>query len=384
MRNTWHDIETFSRVPIKHGTHRYAEAAEVLLWSFADGDDIVRVWDLVNFTLHWEDEISGLWRERPINEMPVELALVLESQQTLVWFHNGGQFDFPVLDRAQPWFAKRVPWSRRRDTMIQAYAHGMPGSLDKLGEVLGIAEDKRKIADGKKLVRLFCLPQNEAFIKRYGTDRATKQTHPEEWQRFIEYAAGDIVTMREAHRLLPKWNLNDKQWKLWEMDMRANHRGFAVDLELAEGAVRASDAAKARLATRTQEITDGEVQATTQRDALLAHILKSYGVELPDMRADTLERRLDDPDLPDAVKELLRIRLQASMNSVAKFKTLLKGVNSDGRLRGTMQFRGAARTGRCAHRMFQPGNLMRPTMSHEMVELGIECIKTGSEDLVFT
>ena len=34
------------------------------------------------------------------------------------------------------------------------------------------------------------------------------------------------------------------------------------------------------------------------------------------------------------------------MNSVSKFKTLLKRVSSDGRLRGSMQFRGAGRTGR--------------------------------------
>ena len=50
----------------------------------------------------------------------------------------------------------------------------------------------------------------------------------------------------------------------------------------------------------------------TQRDALLAHLLKAYNVSLPDMQAGTIERRLEDPELPEPVKELLSIRLQTS------------------------------------------------------------------------
>lgn len=383
MRPTFHDLETWAPVPIKNGTHVYAESAEAMIWAFADGEGRVKVWDIVNGSLHWYDEIVDGWIEDLAPSVPKELNGIIDDPEALVFFHNGGQFDFPVLERAMPEIIRRVPWSRRRDTMVQAYLHSMPGALDKLGEVLHIESDKRKHADGKKLVQLFCKPQGEPFQKRYGTDRATKQTHPVEWQRFIRYAGGDIITMREVHRILPRWNLTPKQWELWACDMRMNFRGFAVDLELAHGAVRASEAAKARLAKESTELTDGEVGATTQRDALLSHILETYGVELPDMRADTLERRLDDPDLPEIVKDLLRNRLQASMNSVSKYKTLLKGVNSDGRLRGCHQFRGAFRTGRWAHRMFQPANLPRPDMPQAMIDIGIDAIKSRSEDLVF-
>ncbi len=78
------------------------------------------------------------------------------------------------------------------------------------------------------------------------------------------------------------------------------------------------------------------------------------------MQRSTLERRMADPDLPSAVKELLAIRLQASTTSTSKYKSLMKGVSSDGRLRGTLQFCGASRTGRWAGRLFQPQNLPRP------------------------
>lgn len=298
MRDTFHDLETFSRVNLKTaGSHKYARDCEVMIWAFADGDGTIYVWDLVHSELWWEDELSGLWVMVPVGELPYELRALLEDPTALIWFHNGGQFDFPVLDEQLPELAP--PFERRRDTMVQAFAHALPGALEKLGDILGMTEDKKKIKDGKALVRLFCMPQNEAFQKKFGTDRATRETHPAEWMRFIQYAGGDIVTMREARRILPQWNYSsEKQIRLCLLDWKINARGFQVDVQLAEAAVRGADKAKAILAAQAQELTDDEIQATTQRDALLAYILAEHGVELPDMRADTLERRIDDPNLP--------------------------------------------------------------------------------------
>lgn len=385
MRDTFHDLETYSPEPLNNGSHRYAEKAEVLLWAYAGGDGDIKVWDVANGYVHWQDELTGLWEEQYIGKPfpPQSLIEILHDPDAAVWFHNGGMFDFVVLQHALPHLLKHVDISRWRDTMVQAFAHALPGALEKLGEVLNLHEDHRKIAEGKKLVRLFCMPQNEDFSKKFGTIRASKATHPAEWQRFVQYAGGDIVTMREARRLTPSWNYKDKQLLLWHTDLKINNRGFAVDLELAKHAVTAATLIQDRLSRRVQVATDDEVGSATQRDAMLDFLqplCAEFGVELPDLKADTLERRLEDPDLPDYIKDLLRIRLEASMNSVSKFKTLLKRVSSDGRLRGSMQFRGAGRTGRWAHRGFQPGNLPRPSLSHELIEFAIECIKADDVD----
>lgn len=387
MRDTFHDLETFSRVNLKtEGSHKYARACEVMIWAFADGDGTIYVWDRVHDEVWWEDELTGIWEMQPIHwggDVPGELLALLQDQEALIWFHNGGQFDFPVIDNQMPYLADAIPAARRRDTMVLAFAHALPGALEKLGDILGMSEDKKKQKEGKALVRLFCMPQNEAFVAKYGTDRATRDTHPAEWMRFIQYAGGDITTMREARRKLPQWNYSTpKQIELCLIDWRINARGFQVDTELAQAAVTGADKAKAVLGKRTREITDDEVQSTTQRDVLLAYILASHGVELPDMRADTLERRVDDPDLPEAVRELLRIRLQASMNSVTKFKVVLRMVCDDGRMRGCMQFRGAGRTGRWAHRGFQPGNLPRPAFSHKLIEFAIQALKMDDVELI--
>lgn len=360
---SFNDLETYSETPINCGAHRYAEGAEVLLWSYALDDAAVDVWDVT----------TG-------RRMPSALYDQLADERNEVWFHNGGMFDFVVLqhcgaDLGMP----PVAMSRWRDTMVQAYMHSLPGSLDKLCAVLQVPQDQRKLKTGKELVRLFCMPRPKNMKLR----RATRETHPEEWASFVGYAGADIVSMRACLERMPAWNATPAEWALWHLDLRINYRGMQIDQALVDGAIRAAATAQAELAERTQVLTDGDVRSTTQRDELLRHLLLEHGVALPDMQGDTLERRMSDPELPGPVRELLAIRLQASSTSVAKYKVLKKAASSDGRMRGTAQFRGAGRTGRWAHRLFQPGNLPRPSLKKHDIELGIEAVKAGCEGLLY-
>lgn len=41
-----------------------------MLWSYALEDDIVKVWDLVHHSIHWEEELSGVWQEAPVKGIP--------------------------------------------------------------------------------------------------------------------------------------------------------------------------------------------------------------------------------------------------------------------------------------------------------------------------
>ncbi|WP_116326718.1 DNA polymerase [Klebsiella aerogenes] len=355
----WGDLETFCNIPINNGTHAYAEGVEVMLFAWAIGDESVNVWDLT----------AG----EPI---PSRLRKAIADPDTLLFFHNS-HFDRTVLRHAMPELAP--PIERWRDTMVQALAHSLPGALGALCEVLGVPQDKAKDKEGKSLIQLFCKPRPKNSKLR----RATSKTHPAEWQRFVAYAGLDIEAMREVYKRLPKWNYQGAELALWHRDQRINDRGVCMDVQLAKAAIEAVDLEQKRLAKRTQIMTDGEVQAATQRDAMIKHIVESYGVELPDMQRSTLERRIADPDLPSPVKELLAIRLQASTTSTSKYKSLMKGISSDGRLRGTLQFCGASRTGRWAGRLFQPQNLPRPTLEQERIDEGIEALKSGCADLLF-
>lgn len=357
----WLDTETYSEVPIANGTHAYAEPAEVMLVTWAVDDGAVHCWDRT------EDKT-----------MPGDLfAPALNAHEH--WWHNGGMFDRVVLKYAMPTLYSMMPEHKWRDTMVQAYCHGLPGAMSYLSDVFKLG-DAGKDKRGKQLIQLFCKPRPaNSKVRRY-----TRETHPAEWEEFKEYAKQDIVAMRLLHEKIPKWNYpnNAAELDLWFLDQRMNMRGVYVDIDLAEKAIEAVADEQTRLAGRTHEATDGVVSSATRRDALLAHILAEYGVTLPDMRAATLERRLGDDALPEPVRELLAIRLMASTSSVSKFKRLVRGVSGGGYLRGLTQFCGASRTGRDAHRLFQPGNMMRPTLEQKDIEIGIDAIKAGCADLI--
>jgi DNA polymerase len=360
VRNLWCDLESYCEISLKtRGAARYAEDAEVMLFSYALDDGPVKLWD-----------------RTVTQEMPDDLADAVLDDSNLVWFQNGDKFDWIVLKHAFPWFDFHVPQERRRDTMVQAYCHSLPGSLDMMCRALGVDPDLAKMKSGRRLIHFFCKPQK-------GGKRNTRETHPEEWAEFCEYAKQDIVAMRECHRKMPTWNYKGKQLDLWFLDQRINARGMCMDVELAEAAVRASEISKKDLKARTVEATDGEVESATQVDAMLAHILSLYGVDLPDMQKATIERRAKDEDLPEELRELLRLRLETATTSVAKYTALLNGVSSDGRLRGTQQFRGAARTGRVGHRLFQPGNMPRPNMKWKEINWAIELLKLDAAQLVY-
>lgn len=189
--------------------------------------------------------------------------------------------------------------------------------------------------------------------------------------------------MREVWKKLPKWNLT-KQERAWQLiDASINERGMQMDVELAQAAVETAKEQRLLLAERTSRLTGGKVSAATQRDALLKYLKDEFGIELPDAKTPALEKLLEDEHIPEDVKELLRIRLASCKISVQKFTSLVNAVSKDGRLRGTMQFRGASRTGRISGRIFQPQNLARPTMKDKEINEATRLTKLGVLDLVY-
>ncbi len=325
----WLDTETFSEVPINHGTYKYTSNCEAMIWTSAMDDGPVIAIDLTN-------------DEHPY-DLP-DLKYALEDPEQLATAHNS-MFDRNVLRYSNLKLDIAIP--RWRDTMVQAFTLALPGSLDKLCQIFKVNDDLAKMKDGGRLIQLFCKPRPKNAKLR----RATRLTHPEEWASFIQYAINDTAAMREVAKKMPTWNYKGDELALWHLDQEVNDRGFAVDLELAHAALKAVDLEQVCLRAKTCEMTKteaapkGAVQSTTQRDVLLEHILESFGFSLPNLTKDTVERIIDDPDVPDGLRELLKVRLQASTSSTSKYKKLIQAA-TDGRLRGTIQFDGAGRTGR--------------------------------------
>lgn len=353
------DTETYGEEPIKGGAYRYAEKSEIMLFAWAWDDDPVQVWDLTTGEYTIDD-----------------VRRVLESADQTCW-HNSA-FDRTVLAR----HGVTIPVEKIEDTMVLALQHGLPGSLGQLCDVLGVEQDQAKDKDGKKLIQLFTKPRPKNMKVR----RATRETHPDEWQRFIEYAGRDVDALRAVRRRLPRWNDTPSERRFWRIDQATNDFGIAVDTALAQSALRAFDRASGALAALTSAATGGAVGATTQRDKLLAYLRDSHDFVTLDLTKKTVETILRDGELDKDVRELLEIRQQAAATSPAKYKALLGAVSADGRLRGTLQFCGAARTGRDAGRIFQPQNLPRTPdwFDGDVQEITISAIKADCEDIVWT
>jgi DNA polymerase len=357
MSTLWLDLETYSTTPIRQGAHRYAEAAEVLLVALALDDAPVDVWDT---------------QDRP--DWRSDLQRLIDDADTIV-IHNSA-FDRTVLRHN----GVHVPVEKIEDTMVIALAHSLPASLGSLCDVLGVPQDKAKDKAGRRFIQLFTKP----CPKNWKTRRATRETHPDEWTAFIEYARLDVDAMRNIHGRMPAWNNSHGERHLWGLDQRINDRGVAIDLQFAGAAIRAFQRATRSLAARASHLTGGDVSSTTQRQRFLDYMRDARGFETEDLTKGTVETLLKGT-LDPHVRELLEIRQQASATSPAKFGVLIGSTSTDGRLRGTVQFCGAGRTGRDAGRIFQPQNLPRSPdwFDGDVQEATIAAFKYDCEDIIY-
>ncbi len=357
----WLDRETFSEYDLKEvGTYRYADHAEDLLISYAVGDGPAHVWDCT--------------------AEPIHDALYMAMQEAdIVWAHNA-QFDKAIhkgpAQRALP----PIALDRWQCSMALALSHALPASLAELCEALEIPDDQAKLAEGKKLINLFCKPQ-PANRK---VQRATRLTHPAEWERFKLYATKDIEAMRACVRRMPRWNWDASAVAEWHCDQRINERGFYADRELTQAGIRAATAEKLRIGTRFRELTGGVVDRPSQRAQFCAYLNEQFCVNLDNTRGETFQQELKNPALDTRCAELMRLSIASNKTSTTKYAALDPAIQADQRFRGGLQFAGAGRTRRWAGRMFQAQNLpSRGLPPAEAVDLYIEMLKVNSHDLYF-
>lgn len=355
------DLETYSDIPISAGVYKYAEHAEILLFAYAIDDEPAHVVDVANG-----------------EALPDELIDQLFDPDVLLMAHNSN-FDRVILQHV---YGDDVGDPHRwRDTMIVGRSLSLPSSLADLCSVLHIPQDKSKDAAGKELIRLFCIPHLNSCGQtvRYG-----KATHPEKWEHFVSYATLDVIAMREIFKKIDHINDQPQLWADFALDQTINDRGMMIDRELVSAVIDICAGVKEDLDASIQELTGGRISSIGQTAELINFIRETYGYELPDLQKATLERRIAAEDTPPAIKELLVNRLLGSKASVSKYKVLAASTNTDGRLRGCLQFMGASRTGRFSGRLFQPQNLPRGSLPAAEVEDAIIALKNGSADMIYS
>ena len=106
-------------------------------------------------------------------------------------------------------------------------------------------------------------------------------------------------------------------------------------------------------------LTDGEVKKCSEA-AKIVKWLVSRGIPCTSVAKGEVEEIVLMTTImgDDTAEEVIRLRRAAAKTSTAKFKAMLNSVCSDGRVRGTLAYHGAA-TGRWAGRIMQPQNFLR-------------------------
>lgn len=250
-----------------------------------------------------------------------------------------------------------IPYDEWYDTMVLAMTLSFPGKLEKAGEIIGIAEDKKKLARGKALIRKFCGPRKPT--KKEPWDRATHETNPEEWEEFVAYCRNDVLAEREIWRKLRKWDLPRHEWELWQLDQEINEAGIPINLRVVDNAIKVAAEVTERRLAEMKEITGLDNPNSNKQ---LLPWLQEAGYRFDDLKAGHVTTALVEAEKKgkDELARVLSLRQEVSKSSVKKFATLKRVTDEDGLLRNSFQFAGAQRTWRWGGRNYQPQNLAKP------------------------
>ena len=348
------DIETYSDVSLPDcGVHRYAasEQFEILLFAYSLNDEPTQIIDLA----------SG-------EKIPDEIMEYLTDDSVIKTAYNAA-FERNCINRFFGLSLKPEGW---RCTLVQASMLSLPLSLEGVGEALNL--DKKKMSEGKDLIRYFCMPCKPTKANG-GRTRNLPSDALEKWKLFKTYCIRDVDVEKQIRNKLAKFPIPDREQKLYCMDQRINDRGIMVDQELIGHAVACDLLYKETVTKKAYEISGLENPNSVSQ---LKDWLNEKGIEVDSLAKAAVEELVENTQ--GDVAEMMKLRLAMSKTSVKKYEAMERSVCPDGRVHGLLQFYGANRTGRWAGRLVQIHNL--PQNHMEDLELARSLVKEGRYDLV--
>jgi len=358
MKTLFIDIETRSSVDLsKGGVYKYASSSdfEMLLFGYAADDGEVKVIDLA----------SG-------ETMPGEVLYALVDDNVIKWAHNCA-FERVCLSC---WMRKHQPalfsgnylnpksW---KCTMILAAYNGLPLSLEKVGAVLGLQEQKLK--EGRELVRYFCTPS-----RTEGRQWNLPEHAPARWDTFKAYNIRDVEVELQIFHRLRKYPVPDSVWEEYRLDQEINDRGILIDRQLVEQAIRMDELSKAGL---TAEMIKRTGLANPNSVVQLKSYLTQNGIDVDTIGKKEVAAMIKE--VPAEIAQVLSLRLQLAKSSIKKYAAMQNSACSDDRCHGMFQFYGA-RTGRWAGRQVQLQNLKRSDLSD--LEQARELVRRGDYEML--
>ena len=350
------DLETFSDVDLKKcGVYKYASSPnfEILLFGVSVDGGEVTVYDLA----------SG-------DTVPEEIIKALSDDSVIKWAYNAS-FERICLS---VWLRRNYPqhfssYSIEEDTvrnyldpsswrcsLVWGAYMGLPLSLEGIGKVLKL--ENQKMAEGKALIRYFCVPCKPTKANG-GRTRNLPEHDPVKWSTFIAYNKRDVETEMAIQQKLSKFPVPDFLWEEYHLDQEINDRGIQLDMVLVEQAIDIDERSREELSAKMRQLTALENPNSVQQ---MKEWLTKHGLEVDSLDKKAVKELLKTA--PPEFAEVLELRRQLAKSSVKKYQAMQNAVCADGRARGMFQFYGANRSGRWAGRLIQLQNLPQNHMTH--------------------
>ncbi len=331
LRSISIDIETFSDVDLsKCGVYKYASSPnfEILLFGYSvDGGDVQVV-----------DLCQG-------EEIPADILAALSDESVTKWAFNA-MFERVCLSNYLGEWLEPESW---KCSMVWSATLGLPLSLEKVGAVLGL--EKQKLAEGKDLIRYFCVPCKPTKTNG-GRTRNLPEHDREKWEQFKAYNLRDVEAEMQIQQRLAKFPVLDFVWEEYWQDQEINDRGIGVDMEMVRNAIAMDGRSKSELSAAMQELTELENPNSVQQ---MKQWLLENGMEIDSLDKKAVAGLLQEA--PEPLRTVLTLRQQLAKSSVKKYQAMENAVCADSRAHGMFQFYGANRTGRFSGRIIQLQNL---------------------------
>ena len=343
------DIESFSDVDlVKCGVYAYADspAFEILLFAYSFDGGETQIIDLA----------QG-------EKFPAEVEDAIFDVSVTKTAYNAN-FERTCLSK---YFGRYIPPESWHCSAVQAAMLALPRSLEDVGRVLGL--DEQKMKEGKELIRYFCVPCKPTKANG-GRIRNLPCHAPEKWELFKTYCKRDVDVEKSIRRKLHNFPIPESEMELYRLDQRINDRGVLVDMGLVRNAVSCEHLHKEVVTKRAYELTGLENPNSV---AQLKGWLGDMGMEAESLSKKAVAEMIAETD--GEVEELLRLRLLMAKTSVKKYEAMERSVCSDGRVHGMLMFCGANRTARWSGKIVQIQNLPKNYLPD--LELARDLVKQG-------
>ena len=312
------------------------------------------------------------------HDVPEDILLAVESGCLIEAFNVSFEYSIykNILSEGYNW--PEIDFSRFRCTQARALQFSFPRSLEAVSKALGLSLEKD--TEGRKIMLQMCKPK-----KPSKKDPTLWYDDDIRYDKLIEYCKRDVdvtYAIREKLLNLTKEKNNflsnvtkhkSKELQIFKLNNRVNNRGIKCDVEAAKHALFIIGEHEKILNKRLEEITEGRIKTAGQ----VIEIVKMFHenkIHIPSLNKANVALWI--PRLKGKFKEILEIRQQLSKSSVKKLLAMVQRSDTDEKIRNTINYYGAMRTGRFCIRKGTMIDVVRDLSKHPK-GIKIEDVKKG-------